>query len=551
MKWEKLFKPHILERGYEYFRSHSIQNMEISSNRIRANVLGTEEYEVEILLSQDNITELYCSCPYAEEGKNCKHIAAVLYEWFDKKEKKDKKGSTLNKKKEEISNLLEKIDKQTINSFLSEVLMENEKLFLRFKNLLNENDTEEYLELYREEIEDIILEYTDEDNFINYYNVDSFVSELEDIIYKDILPMTKDGNYKLAFDILHEMFISITKLDVDDSSGILSSLVDDSYDKWLKILSKVKPGEKRIIFKSLQSNLELPILDYMKEYIEKIIVKEFREKEYREVKLKWITKKIEECDKSELEWIRNYKLGKWAIWYFHLLQEDKYKEEEFLAFCKNYWHNEAVRKYYIDFCIQQKDYQAAFQAIEESILLDADNSFLLSYYTIKKKEIFLLQGDQEAYVEQLWKLVMKYNPGNLEFFKELKQQYPTKEWLVQREKIFQRLSKDRHLAILYHEEKLYDRLLSIVVETQGIFLLGEYEKDLISIFPKQVLQKYERELKEMASKTGNRKQYRELVSLLRKMKKIKGGNQVVENICMEWKIQYKNRPAMMGELEKL
>lgn len=158
MKWEKLFKPHILERGYEYFRSHSIQNMEISSNRIRANVLGTEEYEVEILLSQDNITELYCSCPYAEEGKNCKHIAAVLYEWFDKKEKKDKKGSTLNKKKEEISNLLEKIDKQTINSFLSEVLMENEKLFLRFKNLLNENDTEEYLELYREEIEDIILE---------------------------------------------------------------------------------------------------------------------------------------------------------------------------------------------------------------------------------------------------------------------------------------------------------------------------------------------------------------------------------------------------------
>ena len=54
MKWEKLFKPHILERGYEYFRSHSIQNMEISSNRIRANVLGTEEYEVEILLSQDN-----------------------------------------------------------------------------------------------------------------------------------------------------------------------------------------------------------------------------------------------------------------------------------------------------------------------------------------------------------------------------------------------------------------------------------------------------------------------------------------------------------------
>lgn len=26
---------------------------------------------------------MYCSCPYALDGRNCKHMAAVLYEWSE------------------------------------------------------------------------------------------------------------------------------------------------------------------------------------------------------------------------------------------------------------------------------------------------------------------------------------------------------------------------------------------------------------------------------------------------------------------------------------
>ena len=34
---------------------------------------------------------MYCSCPYALDGRNCKHMAAVLYEWSENEaeEKKD------------------------------------------------------------------------------------------------------------------------------------------------------------------------------------------------------------------------------------------------------------------------------------------------------------------------------------------------------------------------------------------------------------------------------------------------------------------------------
>ena len=62
------------------------------------------------------------------------------------------------------------------------------------------------------------------------------------------------------------------------------------------------------------------------------------------------------------------------------------------------------------------------------------------------------------------------------------------------------------------------------------------------------MNKYKDEVSKMAVHTSERKNYAHLVSLLRK---IKGGSKLVEQIVAEWKIKYKNCPAMMDELRKL
>lgn len=91
MNWKKLFAIHILERGYDYYCDDAVENMEISDDIIRADVIGSEDYEVEISLSNGEVTDMYCSCPYALDGRNCKHMAAVLYEWSGKMEQEEKK----------------------------------------------------------------------------------------------------------------------------------------------------------------------------------------------------------------------------------------------------------------------------------------------------------------------------------------------------------------------------------------------------------------------------------------------------------------------------
>ncbi len=169
----------------------------------------------------------------------------------------------------------------------------------------------------------------------------------------------------------------------------------------------------------------------------------------------------------------------------------------------------------------------------------------------KKKEIYRIQENKNAYIEQLWKLQLEYEKGNLETFMELKSQYTPEEWVVKREEIFNKLTIFDHIDRLYNEEKLYDRLLEYVLKCPGLYAVQEYESILKKDYSEQILKKYSDEINKMALTPNTRKYYSELVSQLQRMKKMKGGTKVVESIVDDWKVKYKKRPAMMEELERL
>ena len=107
MNWKDLFEQKILNRGYRYFHDKAVERISISENTIIATVNGSELYEVKIGLKNDEIVEMHCSCPYAEGGKNCKHMAAVLYKWEFIKENSKKDDTVqkneIHKKKEQKS----------------------------------------------------------------------------------------------------------------------------------------------------------------------------------------------------------------------------------------------------------------------------------------------------------------------------------------------------------------------------------------------------------------------------------------------------------------
>ena len=77
--WKNKFAPKVLERGQQCFTTGCVQKLKQDSNTIRATVNGTTRYDVTIHLSGDLPKTMECTCPFADDGANCKHMAAVLF----------------------------------------------------------------------------------------------------------------------------------------------------------------------------------------------------------------------------------------------------------------------------------------------------------------------------------------------------------------------------------------------------------------------------------------------------------------------------------------
>lgn len=77
-------------------------------------------------------------------------------------------------------------------------------------------------------------------------------------------------------------------------------------------------------------------------------------------------------------------------------------------------------------------------------------------------------------------------------------------------KILDTLSPDVPAEELYCEEKMYDRLLDIVLDAPGLELVIKYEEILKLKYPKELLKKYKTELSQMAISARGRKNTRKL-----------------------------------------
>ena len=82
-EWTDYFDDAILHRGNEYFRKGKVKGYSETADSCMARVLGTKVYNVRISGIKSGNLWLQCNCPYAKDGYECKHEAALLYYWQD------------------------------------------------------------------------------------------------------------------------------------------------------------------------------------------------------------------------------------------------------------------------------------------------------------------------------------------------------------------------------------------------------------------------------------------------------------------------------------
>nr|WP_303181152.1 SWIM zinc finger family protein [Lachnoclostridium phocaeense] len=143
-------------------------------------VEGTDDYEVDLEIEEGEVCEMYCSCPYAEDGNNCKHMAAVLYEI---EEQSDGRILTEEKfpgcQKEELEEIIENVPEKELRSFIKGIAAHNNEirdlLMTRYASKIDEKQ----MNRLKQGVDDLVWKYGDRSGYIDYRNALDFIWALE------------------------------------------------------------------------------------------------------------------------------------------------------------------------------------------------------------------------------------------------------------------------------------------------------------------------------------------------------------------------------------
>ena len=582
--WEQRFAPHILERGYDYYLADRVKRFSRQDGSLVAIVSGSDDYHVCISFDGDEqIDDMECSCPYAEGGYNCKHMAAVLYRWddpcaddthdtieadpeedgyYDSEEVEDFCDDDeeyparltlkeLSAREKTISELMKKADSDTIHAFLKRVLIDDDDLAIQFKSIIDPSLSKKEMQQYYRVVDRAIHRCAGRDGFIDYHESGDYMSAMHSILREHVRSLMDNGHLQAAFDLAAYIFVRAGQIDIDDSDGSITVVAELCCDYWKVITEYKDESVNDYIFRWCMNHLDGSVIDYLEEYIEGFLIDELNDEQFVQQKLAFFDKKAHAyADMDVSSWSRDYHAGRWAVAYLQLIHDNGSTITKERNYAKPFWFSSDVRSWFMMRYEKEKQTKKLIALLKESCKLDAGMPGLITKYRRKLKDLYKHEKMKSDYLDILHLLVTENEPGNVELFNELKKQYSKKDWPQIRENIYKSIPV-HSIAPLYEAEEQYDLLMQHVNRSNGLYELQRYEKILAKDYHDELLVKYETELERMARPAAGRRMYQELVRHMRRMKRLPGGKERVREICRRWHELYRNRRAMMEELDRV
>ena len=538
MEWETYFQKRILDRGYDYYFDDRVEDLHINSNRIKAVVYGTYPYHVEIKLNGNRIIGMSCDCPYAQDEHNCKHMAAVLYDW-----ERNATHPVIDNSK-----LVKEASEEDVRSFLIQVLDDNPDLVETFKQY---TQNEFSLTTMIDDLEGVVNSYSDEYHYIDYEFSCDFCEYFETAVFKWLDLLKEKKQYSLAFEFLLKAHDMLDKLDIDDVEGKTYELSFAIINACAKMIICMEEPEIKYAFTLLQEYLNNVKYSYESLDILQPLFNRLNDEDFLKIKLDFVKEQLDYIENHNDIFDKEYVLDGFAKMYLELLKKNHASKKEINAIYKKYWECGSIRMDCVYTCINNEEYDEALDYIDKCIDLDYENQALMKRNIELKKDIYMEQGNIVAYKEELKNLILFFNDTNIEDYIELKSCYLDKEWIKERDSIIEQLTPGRFLCEILETEQLYEKLIDVLLRSGDKYLLHQYTDILSEKYPEQLLQVYQETVEKQAESKGSRKHYYQIVEELRIMKSISGGDKVVDEIIKRWKVQYKNRSAMLDELSQL
>ena len=486
--------------------------------------------------------EMYCSCPYADDGNYCKHMAAVLYKW----DRESKGKSVKAGKKVSIEELVNNANERFVKQFLIELMKKDKKLKLRFLSALPVSSESSNLDDYKKSVDDLIKSYTKYGRGLEYDEVDRFVEDMD--MYNDKIDELIDRqNYAEAFEFSCYIVKAVIEMEIDDEeyNADIEAVYSDMIEFWKKLVERADEKMKDNILERVFEMADEFNGRNVGYHVEEFMYSAFREQPYLQKILDYIQYQVDKLKRNNNRY-SDYELTELIIKKLGMMYDSGENFTDIENYCRENWQYIEIRKWLAEQYVLSKEYDLAIDIYEKS-MNDVKSSVWTEHdFKEKLKGLYKLTGNHEKYHKQLWELVTK--DFNMDEYRDLKKLYSESEWISEREKVFKE-AREWNLAEMYFEEKLYDRLMKIILKS-SVHSLMKYDDVLGKLYPEEVIEMYEKYLNKTAVQTADRKTYQEWVSILNRMKKFTGGESAVERIKNDWQVKYKNRRALMDELKK-
>ena len=554
--WKELFESKILRRGESYYHTGAVASLEYDGEAITAVVYGTEDYDVEISLSNGQVSEMYCSCPYAEQD-NCKHMAAVLFAAsadsfpdignISKWKTASNGGETVEIPLEQAVKSLKEADAQKL---LLQFAQKNSELAEQIMLKTAGRVTDKQIHGWEKQIVGLSRQYADRYGYIDYYHANAYTSEIESLLNEKIPVLLDCGLPMEAFGLTCKALEEASEVQMDDSDGGLGELFWDCMEHWNDILTHTNIEENHRIFDWFQENYRR--WDVADDIFDEFLFDspqpdgKFETPEFLRRKLELLDQQLAKAKENQ----DSYDLNRFSAYRVEIMEKLSMSRDEIEAFLREYRKIRSVRQFMIDKALRESRYDDAISLLQESKEIDGKYTGYLSDDSGKLVELYRKLNRVEDLRSELMFQTEQIRQDDLRYVNMLKEITPPEQWPELREHLLSLENLSWIRGAFLAQEKLLDRLLEYIRKSESVSLMDRFADILREQYPDEVLEFYLSCLRRDMERASSRTEYAEQARRLKNLARLTGGKEAAVRLAEEWRTLYPKRRAMLDELQK-
>ena len=499
-----------------------------------------------IFIDGNEIMEMNCTCPYAEDGTECKHMAATL---FALESVKLDVGTHIILE-DEINHefpwreTINQVSPEEIREFLSELVAKDkglqEVLVLRYRE-----QTPDLLEdAWEEQLYEIVRRNSDRRGYIDYNHAYDFHNALNDFLNDRISPLLKAGKTMETFRLVCMVYSTAMEEGADDSDGGLSVLMDSCEETWSALLSNATQLQEKEIYQWFVEHLVVHSWCYGTDQVEGFLFSHEWSSSLLEYNLRLLDEHIAKNQDSD------YQLQVLLNCRESTMRKLGYPEEEIEVFWKSYRNLAFVREKELERFMSVYDYDQAIALLLEGKRLDQEHAWRIKQHSEKLIELYRITGQEENYREELQYQVFSCVQRDLKYVRELRLVTPNEEWTKRLEELLKKYTKSALYYELLAYDKQWQRLFETIKAEGNLNSLHQYADQIRQWSPEQVRDCYADLLQKAMHYASNRQAYEAVISYLKVLKTYPEGEKTVQMLASLWRKQFSRRSAMMDELRK-